>query len=386
MKRRPLRVGIVVPYDLAEPGGGVKHHALALAASLRALGDRVVVFGPASHAVHAPNVVAFRGVINVRSNGGDNRMGLFVRPWAVRRAIEDARLDVLHVHEPLVPSIGYWSAWGAPRVPKVATFHAFAEDPPIQLRIGQKIWGRTLFPFFARGVAVSEPAARYASIAWKRPLEIIPNGVDTNVFAAHRARGRDDRLRVLFVGKLSDERKGFRYLLDAHRRLLARGVRVSLDVVGETGSERRDDVDHVTWHGPLPLGELVRRYQSCDVFVAPSTSQESFGIVLLEAMSTGAPVVCSDIDGYRRVVHPSGARRVPPRDPEALASAIESLAHDPLARRAMEETNVRHARDYDWSRIAPRVREVYLSAMEGAASVGNVVSTIESDATVGGAE
>jgi phosphatidylinositol alpha-mannosyltransferase len=242
------------------------------------------------------------------------------------------------------------------------------------LRIGQKIWGRTLFPYFTRGIAVSEPAARYASSAWKRSLEIIPNGVATETFVPgfDRAfghgvdRAAGDPLRVLFVGKLGDERKGFRYLLDAHRRLLSRGVRVHLDVVGE-GSEVYSRDEHVTFHGALPLVDLVRRLQTCDLFVAPSTSQESFGIVLLEAMATAAPIVCSDIDGYRRVVHPHGASLVAPRDPIALAAAIRSLVDAPATRRAMGAINRRHALEYDWSVVAPRVREVYLSAIEEAA-------------------
>jgi len=364
-RHAPLRIGIVVPYDLSEPGGGVKHHALELAAALRRFGDRVVVFGPASSSVKAPHLVGFPGVINAKSNGGDNKMGLFVRPWDVRRALRAHRLDVIHVHEPLVPSLTYWSTWLSPGVPKVATFHAFAEAPPVQLRVGQKMWGGTILPLFSSGIAVSEPAARYASIAWKRQLEIIPNGVATDVFVPAPREGGGDRVRLLFVGKLGDARKGWRFLLDAYRKLLARGVRVSLDVVGELGSaETPPALEGLTWHGPVSLQELVRRYQQCDVFVAPSTSQESFGIVLLEAMASQKPVVCSDIDGYRRVVDERGARLVPPRDVDALAAAIEALAVDGDARRAMGEHNRRQARVYDWSRIAPRVRSVYLSAID----------------------
>jgi phosphatidyl-myo-inositol alpha-mannosyltransferase len=119
----------------------------------------------------------------------------------------------------------------------------------------------------------------------------------------------------------------------------------------------------VTFHGRLPLDQLVERYRSCDVFVARSTGQESFGIVLLEAMACGKALICSDIDGYRSTAAQEGARLVPPCSAEALASAIESLASDPISVRRMGEFNRARAMGYDWSRIAGRLHEEYLLAI-----------------------
>jgi len=170
---------------------------------------------------------------------------------------------------------------------------------------------------------------------------------------------------MLFVGRIGDRRKGARYLFDAYRSLLARGLKVTLDVAGELGqAEPPPELPGLRYHGAVNFDRLVQLYRDCDVFVAPSTGQESFGIVLLEAMSSAKPIVCSDIDGYRQVAIPDGAYLVPPTDSAALA---ERLAHvvqlDPAARRRLGDINRRAALRYDWDQLADRVRDEYLAAI-----------------------
>jgi glycosyltransferase involved in cell wall biosynthesis len=146
--------------------------------------------------------------------------------------------------------------------------------------------------------------------------------------------------------------------------LRARGVRVSLDIVGEqAGAPPPPQLEGLRYYGPVSRADLVKRFRACDVFVAPSTSQESFGIVLLEAMATASPIVCSDIEGYRQVVDPRGAHLVPPRDAGAIAAAVEELAHSPQLRATMGALNLRHAQEYDWAHVAARVRDEYLMAI-----------------------
>jgi phosphatidylinositol alpha-mannosyltransferase len=198
----------------------------------------------------------------------------------------------------------------------------------------------------------------------------VPNGVSTDVFVPGAPRTRDGGpLRLLFVGRLSDERKGLRYMLEAYEQLRAQGVAVTLDIVGEqAGAPVPPAMPGLTYHGPVPRSELIKRFQECDVYVAPSTGQESFGIVLLEAMATGAPIVCSDIEGYRAVASPTGSVLVPPRDAQALAAAITSLVNAPERRARMGAVNLEHVRAYDWSTVATRVREEYLVAIENRAA------------------
>src|SRR5204862_7264267 len=142
-------------------------------------------------------------------------------------------------------------------------------------------------------------------------------------------------------------------LFEAYAGLLARRLPVTLDVVGELGqAEPPPSLPGLTYHGAVAFERLSQLYRSCDVFVAPSTGQESFGIVLLEAMACARPVVCSDIPGYRQVVDPDGSRLVPPGDAGQLADAIAELARQPDLRRRMGASNCARARAYDWSLVA----------------------------------
>jgi phosphatidylinositol alpha-mannosyltransferase len=318
--------------------------------------------GPSSGPVDGNDLVAFRGVWRAVSNGSDNAFGLLVAPWQVWWYFQRHRFDIIHIHEPLLPSLAYWAIWATPRTPHVATFHAFGEHRPPVLRAAERLGALALYPLVRRAVAVSSAAADYAASAWSRPITIIPNGVSTQLFTP-RATVRSNTLRLLFVGRLSDERKGIKYLLEAFRAAKQRGVAVTLDVVGENHGAPIPGGEGVTFHGRLPLDQLVERYRACDVFVAPSTGQESFGIVLLEAMACGKAIICSDIDGYRSTAAHEGAVSVPPRDAGALALAIETLASDPKGVLRMGELNRARALPYDWSCVADSLREEYLLAI-----------------------
>ncbi|HTA94189.1 MAG TPA: glycosyltransferase family 4 protein [Polyangiaceae bacterium] len=368
----PLRVCIVAPYDLAARGG-VKHHIVGLASALRARGDSVDILGPASQPVHEEGVFTTGGIISLESNGSANEIPIFASPLETLSFFQSRPFDVIHVHEPSIPSLAYWATWLTPGIPKLCTFHAYADAPPLLLRIGQKFFGALQFPFYARGLAVSEAAAEYAARAWKRPLSVVPNGVDTDLFAPSTETGREQRtVRLLFVGRLGDTRKGWRVMLDAYQRLLANGANVTLDVVGDSsGVPSLPSLPGLRAHGPLALSELVERYRACDLFVAPSISQESFGIVLLEAMATGRAIVCSDIRGYREVAKPEGAAFVRPNDSTLLASTIASLALDPSRRVAMQIFNLASVGAYRWPVLAEQVREHYLAAIASARHSGS---------------
>jgi phosphatidylinositol alpha-mannosyltransferase len=192
--------------------------------------------------------------------------------------------------------------------------------------------------------------------------------VPTEVFrpdSDRSAPSAEDALRLLFVGHWRDSRKGLPVLLQAYRQLQAEGVAVTLDVIGEgtPGAEQRS-LPGVTFHGVVSSeGMLAEQYRRCDLFVAPATGQESFGIVLLEAMACSRPVVCSDIRGFRDVIDPEGAVLVAPGDANGLARAIAQLARAPERRRAMGAVNRVRAESFDWDRIAARVREIYLTAV-----------------------
>ena len=364
-----LRVCMLVTYDLAAPGGGVKQHAVDLAAALRARGDDVTIVGPSSRPVDARGMHSFGGVVNVVANGSDNMLGIFVSPLAVRTYFRRHRFDVVHVHEPLQPSLSYWSTWFSRDVAHVATFHAYMEHESRLLRWARQGWSKTLFPWFQRGIAVSSAAQDYASVVWRRPLAIIPNGVSSARFAlgagATPARVVGGPVKLLFVGRIGDARKGASFLFDAYRELRARRSDVTLDVVGEQGAAAAPpSLPGLTYHGAVDNDRLAELYRNCDAFVAPSTGGESFGIVLIEAMAAGKPVVCSDIDGYRAVAQGPGVVLAKPGDASSLAGALDHVVSlDATTRRHLGDLNRKRARQYDWSAIVDRVRGEYLGAI-----------------------
>ncbi len=365
-----MRICLVSPYDLSLEGG-VNKHIFSLAESLRALGDQVETIGPRTGPEPSgPHITGFGGVVSIQGNGSDNRIALLTSPVAVRRFMRSRQFDVIHVHEPFMPALNYYALWTARAHARVATFHRFSEDEG-----RPTYWARKLLsPYLRsidRGIAVSAPAAQYAQVAWSRPLSIIPNGVDTHFFKPARAHRsyEEGPVRLLFVGQWTDQRKGLPVLLEAYARLRARGVAVTLDVVGQGDPKipQPAGIHGLTFHGRVSETVLRRRFRECDIFVAPSTGQESFGIVLVEAMASGRPVVCSDIEGYRQVVSPKGARLVPPLDSAALAEALHTLCRDAGLRRAMGQFNLAEAPKYDWASLALQVREEYGLALSSPA-------------------
>ena len=326
------------------------------------------MIGPLRRGVAEPGSQGFGGVVNIPANGGANQIALLTPPWAVRRFFRSRRFDVVHVHEPLVPLLPYYALCFSRESAHVCTFHMYAEREPLGSQLARGLLGRATFASYERAMAVSRAAGRYAELAWRRELAVVPNGVSTATFVPGVRRARtpraDDPLRLLFVGRWDDRRKGLKCLLEAFARLRADGLPVTLDVVGAGTPGLFPVPPGVTLHGVVPsTAALAGHYRSCDVFVSPALGQESFGMVLLEAMSSGRPVVCSDIAGYRQIADPRGALMVPPGDADALARAITALARDPSARRAMGAANRAKAEGYDWSDVADRTRAQYLAAI-----------------------
>ena len=355
-----MRVCMVIPYDLGEEGG-VKRHGVRLAAALRELGDEVDVVGPSSVPIHDPHVHAFGGIVNVASNGSENHIGIFSSPLAIRKLLRARDYDVVHVHEPLIPSLNYWAVWSAGRAARIATFHAFSEHESLRLRAVRRVWSAFAFRSYDRGIAVSPAAAEPVRRDFAKPLAIIPNGIDTSIYTATALPHRG-ALRLLFVGHWRDPRKGLPVLLEACERL--RGIEWTLDVVGDGGTHPRFEHPNVHYHGAIASEtELASMYATCDVFLAPALGMESFGIVLLEAMAAGRAIVCSDIAGYR---HAAGevARYVPPRDSAALAAAISELAASPALRHKLGADGKARAHAFEWDAIAARVRDEYVAALD----------------------
>jgi phosphatidyl-myo-inositol alpha-mannosyltransferase len=357
------------PYSWDAPGG-VQVHVRELAARLIDRGHEVIVLAPARqrptddfvHSVGGPIRIPYQGTV----------APICPWPWSawrVRRERMTFQPDVVHAHEPLVPSTSMYVALGS-EAPVVATFHAYAERSrlfDVAAPVLRFVWRRIALP-----VAVSEAAASFVGDRFGDRIRVVPNGVDIDLFGeAEPPPDRPPGRRILWVGRL-DPQKGFPVAVRAFGRLARDFPDVSFVVVGD-GPDRpavemlpadlRARVDMV---GAVPHAELPKYLSAANVFVAPSLGQESFGMVLIEAMAVGLPVVASDIAGYREVAR-DGVQGllVPPGDPEALAGSLHRVLEDgELAMRLRTAGRVR-ALEFSWARVVDRIEAVYKEAIGG---------------------
>jgi len=384
-----VRVAIVSPYAL-DVVGGVQAHVLSLADALRRAGDEVLVLGPTAGAVtmlRTPQGGPVRGVgrsVAVPANG--SRAPVALGPLAAARTrdlLRRAAPDVVHVHEPLVPVVGPAAvlSTGAPRV---LTFHATAEGGTLpRLYRSVRVPARAVVARAHALTAVSPVAAAFhAQMLGIDParITIVPNGVDVARFAdaagalaATHARGGEPRL--VFLGRL-EHRKGADVAVRAFRMLAAERPGLHMRVLGDgplratierlAADAPSDVAARLELAGRADPADLPRLLADADVAVLPSRGGESFGIVLLEAMAAGVPIVATDIPGYRSVARDGReALLVAPDDPRALADAIARILDDASLADRLRSAGRTRAAEHDWDAVAARSREVYVRVVAG---------------------
>jgi phosphatidylinositol alpha-mannosyltransferase len=372
-----MRVVLICPYSLSLPGG-VQGQVLGMARMLRQRGVSATVLGPCDGPPPEPGVISVGPSVSLAANG--SVAPLAPDPQAIRRTLEvlaALRPDVLHLHEPLVPGPAL-TALLAGSVPAVGTFHASGRVPAY-------VWLRPAVRAVARRIGLRtavSPEARALAERWLGgACHVLPNGVEVERFAkadpwpvpdTPAGTGR----AILFVGR-HEPRKGLDVLLRAFSTLDRDAV---LWVAGEGpetaalagsaasfgGSRRRCQGDtpwppgNVEWLGRISDRELASRLRTAAVFCAPSLHGESFGVVLLEAMAAGTPVVASDISGYRDVArHDREAVLVPAGDPAALADGLRRVLDDPILSGRLVEAGTARAAGFSMERLAGRYVELY---------------------------
>lgn len=350
--------------------GGVTEHVAHTAGELRGRGHEVtVVTGrpPGHRSPDPPDVVRLGTSILVPFQGAfvDLTIGPNLRR-ELRALWRDRTFDLVHVHQPLTPTLPLLTGETA-TAPVVGTFHAAGGDSKLFRLFRRPLDGH--WRRLAGRIAVSTTARQFAHRHFPGEYRVIPNGVDVRRFhpdVPPRPELMDGRLNVMFVGRL-DPRKGLPVLLDAFPRLRRAVPEARLVVVGSSflrgWLERRLDPaerEHALFVGAVPAAELPSWYASSHVVVSPALRNESFGIVLLEAMAAGRPVVASDIPGYRSVVEDEDdGVLVPPGDAPALARALTALLRDPARRLALAARGRARAEAFGWDRVAARLEAYY---------------------------
>jgi phosphatidylinositol alpha-mannosyltransferase len=366
-----MRVGLVCPYDLDVPGG-VQNHVKDLAEALIGLGHHVSVLAPSERERDLPAYVVPAGrAMPVPYNGSVARISFGpVVATRVRRWLREGRFDVLHVHEPASPSVSLLTLWLA-EGPVVATFHtnnlrsrAMSASAAILRPSLEKITARIAVSEYARSTLVQHLGGE--------PV-VIPNGVyvDRYAGAAVRPEWRGTGPTMAFVGRIDEPRKGLPLLLDTLPGIARACPEVSLLVVGggdvsAAGSRLpRDLRDRVTFLGRASDAEKASALRTADLYVAPNTGGESFGIVLIEAMAAGTAVLASDLPAFRRVLG-DGAYGTLFRNTEAddlEREAVRLLADERLREESRTAASGAVGR-YDWSSVAAAIVQVYETVTE----------------------
>jgi phosphatidylinositol alpha-mannosyltransferase len=364
-----MRIGLVCPYQWDVPGG-VQFHVRDLADTLRGLGHHVEILTPAEHEESLTDPwITFAGrTVPVPYNGSMASMQFGpVSAARVRRWLREGQFDVVHVHEPASPSVSLLVCMIA-KGSIVATFHAATTRSKWLAAVGpmarpwlERISGRIAVSDFARRVQVEHLGG---------DAVIIPNGVHVGAFAdgpslPGHARGVGGPT-IGFLGRFDEPRKGLPVLLEAMRTVVGKhpGARLLIAGRGDAADVRElvgeDLRPHVVLLGELSEEDKAAFLRSVDVYCAPNLLGESFGVVLIEAMAAGAPIVASDLDAFAGVLEQGEAGVLVRRgDPGALAAALDDLLSDPARRAELSVTGARVAAGYDWDVLARRILAVY---------------------------
>jgi phosphatidylinositol alpha-mannosyltransferase len=367
-----MKIALVSPYDFAMPGGVVSHIS-CLENQFSRMGHEVKIIAPASKAVYTlgDRFIRIGTPRPVPVSGSIARITLSIQlETEIKEVFEREKFDICHLHEPLMPTL-CTTVLRLKHCPMVGTFHASGGKPwytmfsPIMKwyldRWFRKLDGR---------IAVSKVALDYVKTYFPAEYIIIPNGVDNRHFdngVAPIERFMDGKTNILFVGRL-EKRKGFEYLLEAYRMIkpqvpdcrliqVGPGVRLRKKYQKRVNKYKLKDIDFT---GYSPYKDLPRYYKTADIVCFPATGRESQGIVLLEAMSVGKPVIASAIEGYSSVLT-DGVEgiSVPPGDPVKLAEAILRLVKDKQLRQQMGERGKPKAMQYDWPLLANKLLDFY---------------------------
>ncbi|MBR6332568.1 MAG: glycosyltransferase family 4 protein [Dehalococcoidales bacterium] len=367
-----MKIALVSPYDFSSPGG-VVNHIRALASEYKKLGHDVCILSPTHEKNYSgPDKFLPMGDVKAIPFGGTVvriSISLNLAP-RIKDILEKEQFDVIHLHEPFMPMLCS-AMLKYSRTVNIGTFHACNGKPgyywgwPISVKMlkdrNKNLQGH---------IAVSSAALRYATKFVSGDFSVIPNGVSLERFnpsVKPFEEYRDGKINIVFVGRM-EKRKGLHYLLGAYNKLKKENDNIRLIVVGSGKTlrkayetyVRKENLQDVVFIGEVAFNDLPRWYQTADIFCSPATGEESFGMVLLEAMALGKPIVASANEGYSTVVtNGKEGILVTPKSVDELEAALKKLVDDGDLRQQMGQAGLETVKQYDWPVVAQRILAYY---------------------------
>ena len=368
MINRKLRIGIVCPYSWDVPGG-VQNHIRDLAEFLLNNGHHVEVLAPATESDDLPGYVVSAGrAVSIPYNGAVARVLFGVGANSrVRSWINDGDFDLLHLHEPAIPSLSLLACWAGEGA-MVGTFHAAAKYQKAIVAIGPIL--EPVIEKLSARIAVSESARLTLTAHLETDAIVIPNGIYADNYRDGSSRSEWTGNTIGFLGRFEEDRKGLPVLLDAlpiisrfipEIRVLIAGPGDSEEVLEKVDPQLRNRVEFL---GKISESDKTDFLASVSLYIAPNTGGESFGIILAEAMAGGAAVVASDIPAFADVLgNGEFGALFESENSESLAKVIIDLLRDDAKRKGLAAAGAVHAQRFDWSQVGEEIFEVYELAM-----------------------
>ena len=365
---RKLRIGLVCPYSWDFPGG-VQNHVRDLAEFLISNGHYVEVLAPATESEDLPDYVVSAGrAISIPYNGAVARVLFGVGANSrVRSWINDGDFDLLHLHEPAIPSLSLLACWAGEGA-MVGTFHAAAKYQKAIFAIGPIL--EPVIEKLSARIAVSESARLTLTAHLETDAIVIPNGIYADNYRDGSSRRQWLGNTIGFLGRFEEDRKGLPVLLDAlpiisrfipDIRVLIAGPGDSEEVLAKVDPQLRHRVEFL---GKISEEDKADFLASVSLYIAPNTGGESFGIILAEAMAGGAAVVASDIPAFADVLgHGQYGALFESENSENLAKVIIDLLRDEAKRKELAAAGTVHAQRFDWGQVGEEIFEVYELAM-----------------------
>ena len=364
-----MKIGLVSPYDLAYPGG-VTNHITQLAKQFHDWGHDVKVIGPTSNpkeTITRDYYIPMGRTVPFPSGGSLARISLsFWLEPKIKSLLKKERFDVIHIHEPFSSFLPLCVLFLSKTI-NVGTFHAFRDSPRLY-GISKFLLTRWFKKLDGR-IAVSKPAMQFVGRHFPGDYHIIPNGIDIDHFSKGIKpidKWNDGKINILFVGRL-EKRKGLKYLISAFGDLKWNHSNLRLIVVGPGNLDEESQrivsarkIEDIVIQGSVSHSDLPRYYNSADIFCAPNTGRESFGIILGEAMAATKPIVASGIEGFKSVITDGQEGiLVKPKDSNQLAKALATLIDNPELRHRMGANGRQRVEEFRWEKVAGEVLTYY---------------------------